>query len=61
MYLNHPELVPKHPAHLASPVKSKLEKVRHSQTAPKACGRTLHTLLSLRCGGSRRFEEVRCT
>ena len=47
MYLNHPEPVPKHPAHLASPVKGKLEKVRHSRTAPKSCGKTLHTLLSL--------------
>ena len=30
-YFNHPELVLQHPAHLASPVKSMLEKVRYSE------------------------------
>ena len=59
MYLNHPELVHKHPAHLASPVKIKLEKVRHSRTTPNSCGRTLHTLLSLSRVFSHEFEMVR--
>ena len=48
MRLNHPELVHKHPAHLASPVKMKLEKVRYSRTTPNSCERTLYSLLSLR-------------
>ena len=48
MCLNHPELVHKHPAHLASPVKMKLEKVPYSRTTPNSCERTLYSLLSLR-------------
>ena len=40
--------VVRHPAHLASPVKMKLEKVRYGRTTPNSCERTLHTLLSLR-------------
>ena len=35
MRLNHPELVHKHAANLVSPVKIKVEKVRHSQTTPE--------------------------
>ena len=48
MRLNHPELVHKHPAHLASPVKMKLENVRYSRTTPNSCEKTLLALLSLR-------------
>ena len=60
MHLNSPQLVHKHPAHVVSPVKMELEKVRHSRTTPNSCQRTLHALLSLRLCGSRKFEEVRC-
>ena len=59
MRLNHPELVHKHPAHLASPVKMKLENVRYSRTTPNSCEKTLHSLLCLLSCGTRRFEEVR--
>ena len=49
MRFNHAELARhQHPAHLVSPVKMKLEKVRYSRTTPNSCERTLHTLLSVR-------------
>ena len=58
MRLKHPELVYKYHAHLVSPVKMLLEKVRYSRTTPISCQRTLHALLSLRLCGSRRFDAL---
>ena len=57
MYLNHPDLVHKHPVHLASSVKIKLEKVRHSRTNPK---RMWKNSTHLAISAMMRFEEVRC-
>ena len=40
---------------------SEVEKVPFSRTTLNSCEQTLHTWFSLRCCGSRRFEEVRST
>ena len=48
MRLNHPEFVHKHPAHLASPVKMKLENVRYSRTTKNSCEKnTTHIAISV--------------
>ena len=40
MCLNHPELVPKHPAHLVSPLTMLIEKFRYGRTTPNVAGET---------------------
>ena len=64
MYLNHPELVHKHPAHLASPVNMLLEKVRYSRTTRKQGLQNLfepsRTTSLLSSGASNLLEPYHC-